>query len=839
MLSTILPIKALATKSVAFSKYLLDRWDIINDETVPKDLRDTTPILNYTADGKSKSSFVSLKDYLDRSDFNPAVLLASGLMPASVLLIAITLLLPQSLQNLALTLTLPLSLFVVMGGLWMMAQNRETVGNYIKSLTFGFFLPLMGLFITASTKGGITQGAMSSVIIEMARFINVTTMFQAIPGGLGMILLVLGGLFLASFFTPYARKPANIVFKVIMGLTVLTFFIAKLPSFVFPLTMLYACYAPMSIFKKWRAKNAYLLQTYAGLDENSIYNGDRNKESHIEVRKQQLEKAQKDKSPLIRIGKATGTLALRGSPYSPDSGNMMVMSVNDFSTHMVVIGETGTGKTAGVVKPTVVQWILSKAGGLCVYDGKSALAKEFEAIPNFIVLTPTKYKRQTEEIIEKGVDVPLIKHITPGLVSETLSGMTGDGKASKDDGGNANAQFFKESALALGRAMENLVWWLDATENYLRKCGRVSQDIPKQWHWKVTDIQKALVMASNTTQEGRGELLSWVGFVKNFAPVAERDPVLNASLDYIEKEIPVLAQGEAQWSGIVASCMAWFKPITSNRDLYQWADCADGIDPNGCCHGQAMGVYLPLSYGNAGKACQALIRLQQSLEIRQRPDKWRELDSTATPCLFVMDEAQEILNEADGKSASMGRSQGAYLLIATQSINALVSRFGENGMEEFTTNFGTMIVLRSNQDSFELIQKRIGKTVKRGLSTSNFIAVQSSLKKLSSLPVSDWGYCFGQKEMERLASIGVGLNPLTTATCSLDEAEEFDVERGGKNNNNIKDLGDEEWIVNSADFNALKKGEGYALAYIVRGGKPRQDFIHLTPMFDINPKWFS
>lgn len=65
---------------------------------------------------------------------------------------------------------------------------------------------------------------------------------------------------------------------------------------------------------------------------------------------EQIERAMSEKSSFINLGTATDLFAERRDPYSPAQAGMPFgLSVGDLSTHMLVLGQTGTGKTAAVI----------------------------------------------------------------------------------------------------------------------------------------------------------------------------------------------------------------------------------------------------------------------------------------------------------------------------------------------------------------------------------------------------------------------------------------------------------------------------------------------------------
>jgi hypothetical protein len=108
-----------------------------------------------------------------------------------------------------------------------------------------------------------------------------------------------------------------------------------------------------------------------------------------DARKAQLAVAIADKSPVFSLGHATGLLAARGDGFAPSAGREMALSLTDLMQHLLVLGGTGSGKTAGVLRPLCKQLGAVDGVGLVVLDGKGALPGEVaKFIPDLEVIDP-------------------------------------------------------------------------------------------------------------------------------------------------------------------------------------------------------------------------------------------------------------------------------------------------------------------------------------------------------------------------------------------------------------------------------------------------------------------
>lgn len=128
--------------------------------------------------------------------------------------------------------------------------------------------------------------------------------------------------------------------------------------------------------------------------------------------------------PVIILGIARGYLKqIKHDPLAPDADMPMGLSAHDdLTTHLLVIGETGSGKTYGILIPVVQQWLaygqfrngrFENCGGALLLDGKGSL-------PDDII----------KALREQGLDAVIeIIHVTPesgGQKLALLEGMTPD-----------------------------------------------------------------------------------------------------------------------------------------------------------------------------------------------------------------------------------------------------------------------------------------------------------------------------------------------------------------------------------------------------------------------------
>ncbi len=71
----------------------------------------------------------------------------------------------------------------------------------------------------------------------------------------------------------------------------------------------------------------------------------------MKAREQQAAEALRDKTPLLKVGRASGHLNDRGHGFAPDKGTVMMLSWRDLTQGLIVYGRIGSGKSFSVLRP--------------------------------------------------------------------------------------------------------------------------------------------------------------------------------------------------------------------------------------------------------------------------------------------------------------------------------------------------------------------------------------------------------------------------------------------------------------------------------------------------------
>lgn len=546
--------------------------------------------------------------------------------------------------------------------------------------------------------------------------------------------------------------------------------------------------------------------------------------NHVKARKMQAEAAMRDKSLRIKIGVALGTLIWWGDLFAPEKGAPMVLTADDCATHILVLGRTGSGKTENVANPFIYQWVKGGAGGIVVLDGKGPLPAQFRGMRNYTLIEPMDYDYENNKVITDGSKVALIKGIPAGFVTETLLAVAGT-----DQHKGGNSTYFYDTALGLGKTAEHLVYWLAYTERKMNEEGTLKRE--RRWYWTLSHIVRMVDMLASTAKNeaGQREITQWLELsLKPHCPYYMHDDNLMDAIRYAEVGVLEEMKAEGAFASVVSTLKtSWFNPLLHSKEIGPWCRTEESdIDILAPLHGGGLGIHIGPRYGKAGQFATALIRHRLWIEIQKRGLDWKEKDPTATRVLFVMDEAQDLLNAGDMEILAKGRSLGAHIMALTQMLEGIQERMGEAKCKVMLGNFMTKIVLQSSDESFEIIQKHIGVTLGRqqgyggvwGGLTQPLRALSRDQKQNPQNPHQYSMPVPNPTLIDRLLKRRVDLRERDTDMLPLGKTE--------------WDYGDgkEKPLVTLHDFQGVVKEKGIALAVLNRGGVPRRDFVKLQWM---------
>jgi len=496
-----------------------------------------------------------------------------------------------------------------------------------------------------------------------------------------------------------------------------------------------------------------------------------------EARKMQFAVAIADKSPVLTLGKATGLLAARGDGFAPSAGLEMALSLTDLMQHLLVLGGTGSGKTAGVLRPLCKQLGALDGVGLVVLDGKGALPGEVaKFVPDLTVIDPAAKA------------MSLVEGLTPtevvAIIADRLGHVEGKDK------------FFEESAAGLMRHAAVLVKEQDETMWSLEKIWRMANDGPSE---------EVLEEADRTI------------------------PQVSEAVSFFEDEWPHLDK-EVK-SSIMATLRAWYTTITGHPDTLKWARTLAGksdVDITGALKGKRIGILAPAHrYGEAGPVVLALLKARIFAAIRDRADKG--MKKGETPLVLVMDEAQEVTTKQDALILGIARSLHLAIVASTQTVEGIEARLGPAQAAQFLTLFGSVIALPNRSArTTQVVAARLGATFRPTLETvpgvptvRDAVTAQRASGRLAAAKT--------QRSVAATISFGEGgrardlfraINPFQLFRKTLGGEQERPQSR-------VLPAP----VVYADEISELVVEPDTALAILTRARVPRRDVVKLSPMF--------
>jgi len=447
-------------------------------------------------------------------------------------------------------------------------------------------------------------------------------------------------------------------------------------------------------------------------------------EGHMGARLDQAKAVAADKSPVLTMAIATGTLTQRKDGFSPDRGKPLCMSVEDMTMHHSIIGTTGTRKTS-FIRAIIAQWVRLQCGGMLVLDIKD-LPGELRGLISYT-------------LIEPGVRFACLEGLNPTETTEAIFGAGhGDSKSN-----SSSAKFFETSAKTLWLNASVVVEALIAQErvnlNQMVTNGElVASDVEssRRFKWTVSCI-RTVVAHGIRDDKAMEKMLSYLTGFKS--PSEGEQHMLEAAVDYFKVTVP--AMDSETRSNVFATLVTWIDPIVSHKSLVAFAhiEHSEGFDLCDILKGGKFGVNLPYnSYGAGGAVISNLAKQRFYKLMNERASRdWRALGEKHV--LLVVDEASSLVGSADAHFLSVARGYGACCIFAVQSADMYVTSLGsEPATQAFLNNFRSKTTMESTDYSYKIMSQTLGTTRKPQWSGSNVgVNFAAELKRLGESILMD------------------------------------------------------------------------------------------------------
>ena len=541
----------------------------------------------------------------------------------------------------------------------------------------------------------------------------------------------------------------------------------------------------------------------------------------VPARLQQATRAMRDTSPFIHLGTALGVLTEKMDAFAPDPGLPFGLSVADLSTHLLVFGTNGTGKTSCVLRPGVQAWLEGKAGGLLLLDGKAVLPAEFTDLPGYTLLDPRN----------PALVVPLLAGLDPQEAAGALAA------AQPQDTGEHGAFFTVQASTLLLNTLVILEALIKTRERLAaRPAPQPLDEYYANWRWTIADAARLLSLMVAVTPEPpatvtpMAALLNWVATVAlqthwdEYAVKADSTSLWQQAIAYATQEIVTM---DPKTRGNIESTLrGWISPLMQHRLLIPWAAAESGVDITRVLVGERMGVLLPEStYRQAGTAASALIRARLYKAVRERGDlaQAQKRDPNQVRVLICIDEAQDLFTSLEENLLPLARSLGAVFVCATQNLDRLRARFPGGGGSAATAmldNFASIVSLRTSPDTYDYLGKRAGEALyKRTNKQTMGRAWLSEAAESLSTATFDPSHPLAA-HAARLRGY-VAFRDVTSSPFRRAEPVQVGWEKGP--------------LVAAHEIHSRLATPFVGLAMVIRGGVPRRDFIQMRPQFEIAP----
>lgn len=527
---------------------------------------------------------------------------------------------------------------------------------------------------------------------------------------------------------------------------------------------------------------------------------------HARVR--QLENAASDDSAFLRIGTATKAMAARRDPFSPTEPVPFGLTVRDLSTHLLMLGDTGTGKTAGGIRPILWQWLEAEAGGAVILDGKGALPREVATDPRFKLITPDTAAYNP------------IAGLTPDDVANTLY--------EQNAAGDGDSAFWEQSAMRLIRSSATLLE-IAVRENL------------GKWRWTLGDLYK-VTCADADMKKLRSDLSAF----KDAGGLVEHEERA-ASYRFVEfPETP-----EKMMGSILGYAQAWLTTIVDNKDLSDWISSPESdVDIREALTGGIIAFDLPEAiYGPAGPALSAMVKSQlyRALKIRGDLSAAQKVDPRQTAVLVLVDECQEIVAQDDVAMLPIARSLGLRAFFSTQALDGFYLKLGEDAAQTLLAQFRSVVSLTVNGErTKKFVSDRMGAGYRMQLFSTTSAQSDAAAAGIAATRTPG-GYTAGsvghqvawrsETTNAMRGDFGIG-GDIRAATDQLagtlglhDLVSSMSIYRHRRQSPATFSVA-KTAFVEPEEVPLLTSAPFLALASINRGNVPRRDLIELSPMFE-------
>lgn len=592
-----------------------------------------------------------------------------------------------------------------------------------------------------------------------------------------------------------------------------------------------------------------------------------------------------DKSPLITVGKATGTMLFRGALNGYMPGQDVRLSLNDTHQNIMLLGGTGSGKSFSVICPIMSQVIKAAienravtdegkkvTQALYVTDGKGVLwmdavsiAKKYNVECRVIGCGPTEF----------GVD--LFGGLDPQVVASALNNCM-----SQIGGGGGNDPFWMQMACQIIEASTKIARVWEITEGGYEYVDRTGERIysPVGVYALARSIRDPNGLVFKAVQDIMDQVESDPDAIS-----ALLTPDLWSAIEFLRRDmINYPEETVGSFLSNVANILAGFTNLFELRSQFGGAGSPRTLDIDRVWDDKTVtAVNLsPAEWGDAGRMVNIFVKIRLYHRARMRQLKDNDIGKKAK-LMIVMDEAQDLVTTGAGGYSetsflNYSRSTGCSFLMGTQTLAALYAALGEGNDGQKTKNltdqFRTKIFLAAEgKETINYMKELAGKALRSNVGDYNQHETFVSQKMEAGRFDSDFDlvdpFDLTKEEAYNLVLNGVSSRRIQIEGSPLvDTAEDMkafvrvnysgggisSAMLGGMTGNGPSSPGPIDWVEkeksviwraedkrkemmagNKAeedlihDEDLMTFGRGQAYIYVQRAGNVKQDIIELDP----------
>jgi Type IV secretory system Conjugative DNA transfer len=421
------------------------------------------------------------------------------------------------------------------------------------------------------------------------------------------------------------------------------------------------------------------------------------------------QRPQRDTGLRLWLGKATGKLVKTGHVASIKQGEQVILSQGDILQSIAIIGDPGTGKTSGAIRPFVLQ-LLDQEAGLVILDGKNDLGPE-------VVQLAQQLQRRVYRIGVGGLPFNLFDGLTPEQISAILKQafeLTGAG-------GGRNSGFFTTQAVM--RCKHALGLLATMPEHYnivgLRKyvfdetfLASVVKNSAEKLDGMETLIKeyKEKLQALEETKAESGEKQE---LKKRLQGLEDRRQELAEHFDYEVITWPQIAKAQETVGGIIATLQNVIDRFSAPELARAFCSTSENQAKLSELESGAIFV-VDIPFDEYDFAAQVvLIFLKETVFrlIKARSRLPEAQKRSVRPIGIIADEYQKITGgTSDLGSIDTCRSLGGFMIVGFQSLNSLYSAIPNTAtVKAILGNLVQKIVFATGDpDTIEWAQKLFG-----------------------------------------------------------------------------------------------------------------------------------